>query len=98
MTLARVKDVESELAHGSEHASYRFDAGPCQRDVVPEQIDVSPLAAEIGLHVDDHEGGVVGFEVAVEGPCVRVCRYVLHPMLLSDRCAIGEVPLGRSSG
>ena len=59
-------------AQGLEHALDGPDAGAGEGDVVAEQLDVAALAAEVGLHVDDDEGGVLGAEVAVVGPGVGI--------------------------
>jgi hypothetical protein len=35
-------------------------------------IDITALAAEVGLHVDDDEGGIVGSQGAVIGPGIGI--------------------------
>jgi len=72
MTFARVQDQVAAGAHPVEDAADRLDARARQPDVVAEQIDVAALAAEVRLHVDDDQRRVVGAEVAVPGPGIRI--------------------------
>src|SRR6266852_9735696 len=79
MSLTGVKDMKAESAHASEDPRNGLDARPRERNVVAEQIDVAPFAAEVRLHVDDQKRSVLGSDVAIEGPSIRIRRYVLHP-------------------
>jgi hypothetical protein len=47
---------------GGEASAQRFDGRPGQRHVVAHLCDVAAEAAEVGLHVDEHEGDVIGVE------------------------------------
>ncbi len=49
-------------AGGGEASAQRFDGRPGQRHVVAHLCDVAAEAAEVGLHVDEHEGDVIGVE------------------------------------
>ena len=74
VALARVQDRIAGRPHLFEHAADRIDAGARQADVITEQIDVTALAAEIGLHVDHDQRGVLRTEIAVPWPGVRIRR------------------------
>ena len=50
-----------------QHALDRLDRRARERKVVAHLVDIAAVAAEIRLHVDDHERGVFGAQIAVEG-------------------------------
>ena len=58
MSLTRVHDVVAPRTGGLEHVLNRPDRGPGERQVVPHLVDVSALAAKVGLHVDDQHDRV----------------------------------------
>src|SRR5271165_4915808 len=72
MPLAGVDDGIALGARRREQRLDRLDRRACQREVVAHGVDVAALAAKIGLHVDDDDGGVVWPPVAVPGPGVGV--------------------------
>ena len=72
MALARVYHPDPRGASGGEDPAERLDGSSGQRHVVAHLRDVSAEAAEVGLHVDEHERDVVGGEGAVVGPRVRL--------------------------
>src|SRR5205085_1255166 len=78
MSLAGMDDRVALGAHRREHARDRLNGGPGQRKVVAHRIDIAALAAEIGLHVDDDERGVLRLEIAVERPGIRISRNGRH--------------------
>src|ERR1017187_3500937 len=78
VTFSRVVHGKSPHAERRENTVDRLDARAGQRDVVPEQIDVSALAAKVRLHVDDNESRVVTPQIAVERPRVGYRRHVRH--------------------
>ena len=87
--LARVQDREAGRPHLVQHAADGIDARARQTDVVAEQVDVTALAAKIGLHVDDDQRGVVRAQLAVPGPGVWISRNEpggrAHPSLIGRR-------------
>ena len=72
MALAGVDDVIALGARRLEQRADRLDRRAGQRQVVAHRVDIAALAAEVGLHVDDDEGGVLRPPVAVEGPGIGV--------------------------
>ena len=62
VALAGVDDPHAGGAGGGEASAQRFDGRPGQRHVVAHLCDVAAEAAEVGLHVDEHEGDVIGVE------------------------------------
>ena len=59
MAFAGVDDVVTLGAHGGEHRLDRRDGRLHQRQVVAHVVDVTALAAEIRLHVDDDQSAVL---------------------------------------
>ena len=74
VALAGVDDRIALGAHRLEHVLDRPDRRARQRDVVAHRVDIAAGRAEIGLHVDDDERGVVRPEVAVERPGIGIGR------------------------
>ena len=72
MSLARVHDVVALRAGDREHVLNRPDRRPGERQVVAHRVDVSALAAEVGLHVDDQHDGVVRTQIAVVWPGIGI--------------------------
>ena len=70
MAFAGVDDVVALVAHRRQQPLDRLDRRARQRQVVAHLVDIAADAAEIGLHVDDDQRGVVGPQVAVVGPGV----------------------------
>jgi len=64
------------VPHGLEDALDRLDGGAGEREIVAHLVHVTSRPAEIRLHVDDDEDGVLGPEVAVVRPRVWICFYV----------------------
>ena len=59
-------------ARGGEERLDRLDRRAGQREVVAHLVDIAAFAAEVGLHVDDDDGGVARPPVAVPRPRIRV--------------------------
>ena len=73
MTLPREDHREArDRADRAEHASDRLDGRARELEVVPHEIDVAALAAEVVLHVDDHQRGAGGLDRPVIRPGVRI--------------------------
>ena len=72
MALAGVDDVEALAAHRREQPLDRLDRRAREREVVAHLVDVAALAAEVGLHVDDDERGVLRPQIAVVGPGIGI--------------------------
>ena len=72
MPLARVQDVEPSGPECRKNGTDRLDGSPREGQIIAHRIDVTAFTAEIGLHVDDDEGGVAGPQVAVERPRIGV--------------------------
>ena len=68
MALAGMDDVEALCAHRSEQLLDGFDRRPGQRQVIAHLVDITADTAEIGLHVDDDQRGVLGAEITVVRP------------------------------
>ena len=68
MAFAGVDDVKALGAHGREQLLDRLDRRSRQREVVAHLVDIAADAAEIGLHVDDDERGVLRPQVAIVRP------------------------------
>ena len=68
MALASMEDVVAFGAHRREQLGDRLDRRARQREVVAHAVDITALAAEIGLHVDDDERGILRAEITVPGP------------------------------
>ena len=68
MSLAGVDDVKALLAHHREQLLDRLDRRAGQRQVIAHLVDIAADAAEIGLHVDDDERGVLRAQIAIIGP------------------------------
>ncbi len=88
MALAGVEHVEALLPHRLEQALDWLDGRACEREVVAHLVDIAADAAEIGLHVDDHERGVLRPQIAVIGPRIRLGLDV----------AVGHEPISASLG
>jgi hypothetical protein len=71
MPFTRVYDVKAGAADVGEHVLNRRDWRARQREVVPHGVDVSALAAEVRLHVDDEEHRIGGPQIAIPGPLIR---------------------------
>ena len=76
VTFAGVKDVKALRAHRREHALDRLDRRARQRQVVAHLVDIAADAAEVGLHVDDDERGVLRLQFAIIGPGIGIGRDV----------------------
>ena len=72
MALARVDDMVALVAHRGEQRLDRLDRRARQREIVAHAVDISALAAEVGLHVDDDQRRIVGAPVAVIGPGIGI--------------------------
>ena len=72
VALAGVDDMVALGARGFEQRADRFDRRPGERQVITHRVDVAALAAEVGLHVDDDDGGVVRPPVAVPWPGIGI--------------------------
>ena len=73
MALARVDDVVALWrAWPSSTRADRLDRRAGQRQVVAHLVDIAAVAAEIGLHVDDDQRGVLGPQIAVIGPGIGI--------------------------
>jgi hypothetical protein len=70
VAFAGVDDVKTLRAHHREQLLDRLDRRPREREVIAHLVDIAADAAEIGLHVDDDERGVLRPQVAVVGPGV----------------------------
>ena len=68
VALAGVDDVKALRAHRRQQLLDRLDRRAGQRQVVAHLVDIAADAAEIGLHVDDDQRGVLRAQVAVIGP------------------------------
>ena len=56
----------------AEHALDRLDRRARQRQIIAHLVDIAADAAEIGLHVDDDQRGVLRPQVAVIGPRIGI--------------------------
>ena len=54
----------------------RLDRRAREREVVAHLVDIAADAAEVGLHVDDDERGVLRPQVAVVGPGIGIGLHV----------------------
>ena len=72
MAFTRVHDVKALRARGGEHPLNRLDGRAGQREVVAHLVHVAARPAEIGLHVDDEEDGVLRAQVAIVGPGIGI--------------------------
>ncbi len=72
MAFPRMDDGIATGPHGAQHAADRPDRRAGQRQVVAHLVNVAADPAEVGLHVDDDQGRVVGPQVAVVGPGIGV--------------------------
>src|SRR5208337_1992371 len=72
MPLARVDDLVAFRPGRIEKRSDRFDRRAGQGKVVAHRVDIAARAAEVGLHVDDDDGGVLRPPIAVVGPGIGV--------------------------
>ena len=59
MAFARMDDVPARLARGGQQLLDRLDRRAGQRQVVAHLVDIAADAAEVGLHVDDDQRGVL---------------------------------------
>ena len=87
MALARMDDVVALRPRCFEQRADRLDRRPGQRNVVSHRVDITALAAEIGLHVDDDDGGVLRPPVAVIRPGIGIGferRQEAHPHFAID--------------
>jgi len=71
MAFAGMNDVKALRARGGERARDRLDRRAGERKVVAHFVDVATDAAEIGLHVDDHQRGIFRSKVSVIRPGIR---------------------------
>src|SRR5271155_6016204 len=81
MSLTGMDDAVTFRPHGVEHRSDWIDRRLCQRQVVAHLVDITALAAKIGLHVDDDQCGVFRREFAVKRPRVGVAGNSRHESL-----------------
>src|SRR5271155_6229465 len=72
MPLARVNDEVALRPRRFEQRPDRLDRRAGQRNVVTHRIDIPALAAEVGLHVDDDDRGVLRPPVAVVRPGIGI--------------------------
>ncbi len=72
MPLARVDDVIALGARRREQRLDRLDRRAREREIVAHLVDIAAAPAEIGLHVDDDDGGVLRPQIAVVGPGIGV--------------------------
>jgi hypothetical protein len=72
MAFAGVDDVVARFAHRRQYGLDRCYGRAREREVVAHLVDVAADAAEIGLHVDDDERGVVRREAAVIRPGIGI--------------------------
>ncbi|OIQ64530.1 hypothetical protein GALL_539200 [mine drainage metagenome] len=88
VALTGMNDVETLRAHHGEQPLDRLDRGARQRQVVSHLVDVAADAAEIGLHVDDDERGVLRPQIAVIRPCIGLGLQIAlgHGLSLVCRC------------
>lgn len=66
MALTGVNDGKPLLAHHPQHSLNRLDGGTGEGKVVAHLIDVAPLTAEIGLHIDNDQGRIFGAQITVK--------------------------------
>ena len=76
MALAGVEDVEAFLSRCLEHALDRLDRRAREREIVAHLVDIAADPAEIGLHIDDDECGILRPQVAVIRPRIGIGFYV----------------------
>ena len=74
MAFARMDDVITIGACGCEHGSDRLDGRAGERQIVAHAVHIAAFAAEIRLHIDDDERGVLGRKIAVERPRIWIGR------------------------
>ena len=72
MALAGVENVEALGPHPRQRALDRLDRRAGQRQVVAHLVDIAADPAEVGLHVDDDERGILRTKVAVVGPGIGI--------------------------
>src|SRR5262249_54879461 len=72
MALPRVKDVVPFGAHRLQRCRDRLDRRAGQREIIAHLVDIAAFAAEIGLHVDDDDRGVVRTQFAVARPGIGI--------------------------
>src|SRR5260221_5085510 len=107
MAFARVEDMKAERTDGIEDALDWLDRRPGQRQIVTHLIDVTSGTAEIRLHVDDEEDGVLRTQIAIVRPGIGIgfdvaCVHVpvrQRVMHLSSRSDVSNAPrTGLTSG
>ncbi len=76
MAFAGVENVKALAACGFERALDRLDRRAGEREVVAHLVDIAADAAEVGLHVDDDQRGVLRTQIAVIGPAVGIGFHV----------------------
>lgn len=72
MAFAGMDDVVALGPHRCQHRLDRLDRRAHQRQIIAHMIDITAGAAEIGLHVDDDECGIIRTPIAVIGPGIGI--------------------------
>ena len=67
-----MKDVKSEATHLVQHRCDRADRRTGKAQIVSHAIDIPADTAEIGLHVDDDQRGILRPKVTVKWPGIWV--------------------------
>jgi hypothetical protein len=76
MTLARVHKMKPAAPHGTQHRRDRRYRRAGQREIIPHPVDIAADAAEIELHIDYDESRILGPQIPIERPGIRVGRDV----------------------
>lgn len=94
--LARVKDMIALAPHRGEDALNGLDGCARGLQIVTHAVDVAALSAEIHLHVDNNERGILRTQVAIVGPRIWFrydCRHGSFLCVYLQSIFNGSVPL-----
>ena len=79
MPLSGVDDRQTLHLSGCRKQPFdRLDRTPRQGNIISHGIHITTLSAEIRLHINDHQCGVVCSEISVIRPLVRFRIYIHH--------------------
>ena len=82
MSLASVNDMKALGACDLEHIFYRPDGGAREGKIVSHAVHIPAPAAEISLHINDDNGGVLRTKIAIIWPRIWISFYVTFHLTL----------------